>query len=164
MTSFEVEFLLVEVNTGRPVGVRVLAAGGHCGLMRCMTCVWCLPLQSASTSPMFLHSEFPIENRTNYGEPQSAGSCSAPRPCACEPPTPPAHRPPLGRAAVATCAELFRKFLLKNRSEPYHKRLSDFHALVYLGELFDMEVRAFVAEDRGIRAAYSPLMPPRRRL
>ena len=95
MTSFEVEFLLVEVNTGRPVGVRVLAAGGHCGLMRCMTCVWCLPLQSASTSPMFLHSEFPIENRTNYGEPQSAGSCSAPRPCACEPPTPPAHRPPL---------------------------------------------------------------------
>ena len=59
---------------------------------------------------------------------------------------------------------MFRKFLLKNRSEPYHKRLSDFHALVYLGELFDMEVRAFVADDRGIHAVYSPLMPPRRRL
>lgn len=89
VTSFEVEFLLVEVNTGRPVG-------------------------SASTSPMFLHSEFPIENRTNYGEPQSA--------------------------------ELFRKFLLKNRSEPYHKRLSDFHALVYLGELFDMETALSICE------------------
>ena len=34
-----------------------------------------------------------------------------------------------------------RTHLQKFRSEPYHERLSDFHALLYIAQLFDMEVR-----------------------
>jgi len=88
VTRFETEFLLVEVNTGRPVG--------------------------SSAAPMFKHATFPIENRRDFGESQSS--------------------------------DAMRTHLQKFRSEPYHERLSDFHALLYIAQLFDMETAEAVAE------------------
>ena len=39
-----------------------------------------------------------------------------------------------------------RKHLQRYKSEPYHERLSDFHLLMYLADMFDMQTAEAVCE------------------
>lgn len=65
--------------------------------------------------PMFAHASFPVENRGEFG------------------------------AAHAQSARALRAHLAAHRSEPYHVRMSDFHALLYLALALDAETAAAAA-------------------
>jgi len=84
---------------------------------------------------MFRHSSFPIENRDRFGELQSPGVTSA------------CFAVLLVSTSLASFLTRFmfpdavRQHMRKFNKEPYHHRLSDFHLLMYLVKLFDMQVR-----------------------
>ena len=43
-------------------------------------------------------------------------------------------------------ADAVRKHLRAHKSQPYHERLADFHLLMYLADMFDMQTAEAVCE------------------